>query len=127
MMTAALASIVQRFLLSVCVGWFGSVIPLLMSGMVRNLSWGARLLLPDWIVHGSFAVLLLMWIALMLALLQRIWRKPVRSKVTFGHQDQRLAAPRPFPIKPTSMITPMATTSMPLKLETPPNEADAQQ
>ncbi len=127
MMIEVLADIVQRFLLSVCVGWFGSVIPVLMSGMVRNLSWGARLLLQDWIVHGSFAVLLLLWIAMMLALLQRVWRKPGGSKVTFGHQDQRLAAPRPFPIKPRSMITPIATTSMPLKLDTPPNEADAQQ
>merc|ERR1712185_627069 len=89
-MIEALAGIVQRFLLSVCVGWFGSVIPVLMSGMVRNLSWGARLLLPDWIVHGSFAVLLLLWIALMLNLLKRIWT-PSRAKVTIvtiGHRDQ---------------------------------------
>lgn len=79
---------VQRFLLSVCIGWFGSVIPVLMSGIVRNLSWGARLLLPDWIVHGSVAVLLLLWIALNLSLLKRIWT-PSRAKVTSGHRDQR--------------------------------------
>ena len=78
----------QRFLLSVCIGWFGSVIPVLMSGIVRNLSWGARLLLPDWIVHGSVAVLLLLWIALNLSLLKRIWT-PSRAKVTIGHRDQR--------------------------------------
>ena len=47
MMITALAGIVQRFLLSVCIGWFGSVIPVLMSRMVRNVSWGAWLLLPD--------------------------------------------------------------------------------
>jgi len=79
---------VQRFLLSVCIGWFGSMIPVLMSGMVRNVSWGARLLLPDWIVHGSFAVLLLLWIGLVLSLLKRIWT-PSRAKVTIGHRDQQ--------------------------------------
>ena len=82
------ADMVQRFLLSVCIGWFGSVIPVLMSGMVRNVSWGARLLLPDWIVHGSFAVLLLLWIGLMLSLLKWIWT-PSRAKVTIGHRDQQ--------------------------------------
>jgi len=29
---------VQRYLLSVCVGWFGTVIPVLTSRMVRNVS-----------------------------------------------------------------------------------------
>ena len=115
-----------RFLISVCIGWFGTVIPVLMSGIVRQLSWGLRLLLPDWIVHGSFAVALVLWIALMLSLLERVWRSP-RSKVTTGHDDQRLARPRPFPINPRSMITPIATTRIPLKLEIPPNDEDAQQ
>ncbi|AII45359.1 hypothetical protein KR49_02635 [Synechococcus sp. KORDI-49] len=87
MMIGARTGMVLRFLLSVCIGWFGSVIPVLMSGIVRNVSWGARLLLPDWIVHGSFAVLLLLWIALMLNLLKRIWT-PSRAKVTIGHRDQ---------------------------------------
>ena len=115
-----------RFLISVCIGWFGTVIPVLLSGIVRQLSWGLRLLLPDWIVHGSFAVALMLWVALMLSLLMRVWRSP-RSRVTFGHDDQRLASPRPFPINPRSMITPIATTNIPLKLETPPNDEDAQQ
>ena len=88
MMYRTPAGKVQRFLLSVCIGWFGSMIPVLMSGMVRNVSWGARLLLQDWIVHGSFAVLLLLWIALMLSLQKRIWT-PSRAKVTIGHRDQR--------------------------------------
>ena len=117
---------IWRFLLSVGIGWFGTVVPVLMSSIVRNLSWGLRLLLPDWIVHGSFAVVLALWIALMLSLLERVWRSP-RSRVTIGHADQRLARPRPFPIKPRSMITPIATTSIPLKLDTPPKDADAQQ
>ena len=51
---------IWRFLLSVGIGWFGTVVPVLMSSIVRNLSWGLRLLLPDWIVHGSFAVVLAM-------------------------------------------------------------------
>ena len=89
MMSKPHAGMVQRFLLSVCIGWFGSVIPVLMSGMVRSVSWGARLLLPDWIVHGSFAVLLLLWIGLMLSLLKWIWT-PSRAKVTIGHRDQRV-------------------------------------
>ena len=79
---------VQRFLLSVCIGWFGSVIPVLISGVFRNVSWGARLLLPDWIVHGSFSVLLLLWVGLMLSLLKGIWM-PSRVRVTIGHRDQR--------------------------------------
>ena len=87
-MIGAPAGMVQRFLLSVCIGWFGSVIPVLMSGIVRNVSWAARLMLPEWIVHGSFAVLLLLWIALMLSLLNRIWT-PSRAKVTFDHSDPR--------------------------------------
>ena len=72
-----------RFLFSVCIGWFGTVIPVLMSGIVRQLSWGLRLLLPNWIVHGSFAVALLLWIALMLSLPMRVWRSP-RSRVTMA-------------------------------------------
>ena len=47
MMYRTPAGKVQRFLLSVCIGWFGSVIPVLMLRMVRNVSWGAWLLLPD--------------------------------------------------------------------------------
>lgn len=83
--------------------------------------------MQDWFIHGYVDVLILLRNALMLALLHRIWRKPGRSNVTFGNQDQRFAAPRPLPINPRSMITPIATTSTPLKVDTPPKEADAQQ
>ena len=120
------SSLVGRFVLSLSIGWFGMVIPVLMADAVRNISWGLRLVLPDWIVNGTFAVLLLAWIALIWKLMERLWQRP-RSKVTYGHADQRLAMPRPFPIKPRSMITPIATTNMPLKLETPPNDDDAKQ
>ena len=119
-----------RFALSLAIGWFGTILPMMMAGLVQNLSWGLRALpdwiLPDWCVHGSFAVLLMLWIAMILHLLLKLWqRKP--SRVTYGHSDQRLATPRPLPIKPKSITTPMATTNNPLKDETPPNEASAQQ
>ena len=120
------SSLSWRFALSLCIGWFGTVIPVLMAEVVNNLSWGLRLVLPAWIVHGSFAVLLVVWVLLLISLLTKLWRHK-RAKVTEGHADQRLATPRPLPIKPRSMITPMATTSMPLKLDTPPKDWDAQQ
>ena len=72
-----------RLVLSLCIGWFGTVLPVLFYGLIRNLSWGLRLLLPDWIVHGSFAILLLLWCALMLSLLQRLWN-PNRRRITHG-------------------------------------------
>lgn len=36
MMIGARTGMVLRFLLSVCIGWFGSVIPVLMSGIVAT-------------------------------------------------------------------------------------------
>ena len=115
-----------RLVISLAIGWFGSVVPFLMAGWVQTVSWGLRLILPVWFVHGSFAILLLLWLSLMLALVRRVWtRKTVR--VTIGHADHRLATPRPFPIRPKSMIKPIATTSIPLKDDTPPNDMDAQQ
>ena len=115
-----------RFALSLCIGWFGTVIPVLMAQIVQNISWGLRLVFPAWIVHGSFAVLLVVWILLLITLLTKIWHQR-RPTVTEGHRDQRRAAPRPFPINPRSMITPMATMRIPLKLDTPPKDWDAQQ
>ena len=115
-----------RLAISLAIGWFGSVVPLLMQDWIQTVSWGLRLVFPAWIVHGSFIILLLLWISLMLNLLQRVWTRRSR-RVTFGHADQRLATPRPFPIRPKSMINPMATTSIPLKDDTPPNDIDAQQ
>ena len=120
------SSLGWRFALSLCIGWFGTVIPVLLAKLVQQLSWGLRLVFPDWIVHGSFAVLLVVWFLLLISLLTRIWQRR-GPKVTEGHADQRRATPRPFPIKPRSMITPMATTRIPLKLDTPPNDWDAQQ
>ena len=115
-----------RLVISLAIGWFGSVVPLLMAGWVQTISWGLRLVFPVWFVHGSFAILLLLWISLMITLLQRVWTRKT-GRVTIGHGDHRLATPRPFPIRPKSMISPIATTSIPLKDETPPNEMDAQQ
>jgi len=120
------SSLSWRLALSLCIGWFGTVIPVLMAQAVKNLSWGLRLVLPAWIVHGTFAVLLVVWILLLISLLNKLWRSK-RPKVTEGHADQRFATPRPLPINPRSMITPMATMRRPLKLDTPPKDWDAQQ
>ena len=40
---------------------------------------------------------------------------------------QRRTTPRPLPIKPKSMISPIKTTKSPLNEDTPPNDATAQQ
>ena len=115
-----------RFALTIALGWFGTIFPILVYSIVQNISWVLRLIIPDWIVHGSLIVVLMIWIAIVVNLMNRIWRFK-KSKITQGRGLQRFASPRPFPIKPRSTIMPMARTNMPLKLDIPPNEADAQQ
>ena len=115
-----------RFVISLAIGWFGTVVPLLMAGWVQTVSWGLRLVFPVWFVHGSFAIVLLLWVCMVLTLLQRVWTRKT-GRITIGHADHRLATPRPFPISPKSMIRPIARTSTPLKDDTPPNDMDAQQ
>ena len=48
-------------------------------------------------------------------------------RITIGHGDQRLAMPRPLPIRPKSMINPIDRMNSPLKDNTPPDNSDAQQ
>ena len=45
--------------------------------------------------------------------------------VFHGTRVQRRTAPRPLPIKPKSMITPINTTNNPLKDDTPPKRLDS--
>jgi len=44
-----------------------------------------------------------------------------------GDNAQRRTAPRPLPIKPKSITSPIKTTNSPLNEDTPPNDATAQQ
>lgn len=117
---------IWRFALTIAISWFGTILPILMLGMIKNLSWALRLVVPNWIVHGSLAVVLILWIAVVLTAVQKVWSFKKR-KITWSHEDQRLAKPRPFPIKPRSIITPMARINIPLKFDNPPKDADAQQ
>ena len=119
-------TMIWRFALTIAISWFGTILPILMLGMIKNLSWALRLVVPNWIVNGSLAVVLILWIAVVLIAIQRIWSSK-KSKVTRSREDQRLAKPRPFPIKPRSIMTPMARINIPLKFDKPPNDADAQQ
>ena len=57
----------------------------------------------------------------------RIGMKPADGTVFHGDDVQRRTAPRPLPIKPKSMISPINTTKSPLNEDTPANEATAQQ
>ena len=86
---------VRNIVLSLGIGWFGALFPVLLHGFVRTISWGLRLLIPDWIVHVTLALLLLAWIALMLDLLYNVWVSP-RSRITMGHADHHLDNPRLF-------------------------------
>ena len=117
---------IWRFALTIAISWFGVILPVLMFDMIRNLNWALRLILPAWIVHGSFFILLILWIAIVLTLVHKLWTRK-RRKITYSSADQRFARPRPFPIKPKSIITPIARINMPLKFDKPPKDADAQQ
>ena len=117
---------IWRFAVTIAISWFGVVMPVLMFDAIKNLNWIFRLILPAWMVHGSFFILLILWIAIVLTLVRKIWTSKNR-KITYSSTDQRLARPRPFPIKPRSIITPIARIKMPLKFDKPPKDADAQQ
>ena len=57
----------------------------------------------------------------------RVGMQLTDGAVFHGMGVQRRTAPRPLPIKPKSMISPINTTNNPLKDDTPPNDATAQQ
>ena len=57
----------------------------------------------------------------------RVGMQLTDGAVFHGTGVQRRTAPRPLPIKPKSMINPINTTNNPLKDDTPPNDATAQQ
>lgn len=117
---------IWRFAITIAISWFGTILPILMLGLIKNLGWAIRLVLPNWIVNGSLVVILILWIAVVLTAIQRVWSFEKRN-ITRSLEDQRLAKPRPFPIKPRSIMTPMARINIPLKFDKPPKDADAQQ